>query len=416
MDPFEQMRRIMEESLEEDRRREEEAAAPPRRRRTYIHRNREEAAARLERDYFSPNPVWGDIYFRRRFRMSRPLFLHIANTLAGREEYFREGFDAVGRPSHTTLQKCTAAIRQLATGQTADAFDEYLHVGESTGRLCLLNFCKGVRAAFTAEFLKKPTTADCQFLLRLHEQVHGFPGMLGSVDCMHWQWKNCPVALRGSYMSGHKGTHPTVILEAVADYRLWIWHAYFGVPGSNNDINVLNNSDLFAEVLNGKAPAINFVANNRQYKMGYYLADGIYPKWPTFVKTFNRPADEKQSLFAQKQESARKDVERAFGVLQARWNIIKAPARQWFMENMVDIMYTCIILHNMIVADEGPEAGNWFDPETPGSSTASSPPRTGVHPSLQERLSIRARTRDSTAHAQLQEDLMEHIWAKFGNR
>ena len=104
MDPFEQMRRIMEESLEEDRRREKEAAAPPRRRRTYIHRNREEAAARLERDYFSPNPVWGDIYFRRRFRMSRPLFLHIANTLAAREEFFREGFDAVGRPSHTTLQ------------------------------------------------------------------------------------------------------------------------------------------------------------------------------------------------------------------------------------------------------------------------------------------------------------------------
>ena len=104
MDPFEQMHRIMEESLEEDRRREEEAAAPPQRRPwTYIHRNREEAAVRLERDYFSRNPVWGDIYFRRRFRMSRALFLHIANTLTAREEYFRERFDAVGRPSHTTL-------------------------------------------------------------------------------------------------------------------------------------------------------------------------------------------------------------------------------------------------------------------------------------------------------------------------
>ncbi|XP_047979186.1 uncharacterized protein LOC125221101 [Salvia hispanica] len=135
--------------------------------------------------------------------------------------------------------------------------------------------------------------------------------MLGSVDCMHWQWKNCPVALRGSYTSGHKGTHPTVILEAVTNYRLWIWHAYFGVPGSNNDVNVLNNSDLFSEVLNGKASAINFIANNRQYKMRYYLADGIYPKWPTFVKTFNRPANEKQSLVAQKQEAARKDVERS---------------------------------------------------------------------------------------------------------
>ncbi|XP_047942686.1 uncharacterized protein LOC125189454 [Salvia hispanica] len=233
MDPFEQMRRIMKESLEEDQRMKEEAAAPPQRRpRTYIHRNREKAAARLEHDYFSRNPVWGDIYFCRLFRMSRALFLHITNTLTGQEEYFREGFDDVGRPSHTTLQKC-------------------------------------VRAAFTDDFLKKPTTADCQFLLQLHEQLHGLPGMLGSVDCMHWQWKNCPVALRGSYTSGHKDTHSTVILEAVADYWLWIWHAYFGVPGSNNVVNVLNNSDLFSEVLNGKASAINFIANNRQYKMGH---------------------------------------------------------------------------------------------------------------------------------------------------
>ncbi|XP_047979258.1 uncharacterized protein LOC125221177 [Salvia hispanica] len=251
----------MEQSLEEDRRREEEEAAERQKQtRKYIHRDREQAAARLVRDYFSRDPVWGDTYFRRRFRMRRELFLHIANTLAAREEYFKEGFDAIGRPSHTTLQKCTAAIRQLATGQTADLFDEYLHIGETTGGLCLMNFCKGVRTAFTDEFLKKPNSADCQFLLQLHEQAHRFPGMLGSIDCMHWQWKNC---LR----------------------------AYFGVPGSNNDVNVLNQSDLFSEVLNGKASAINFIANNRQYKMGYYLAHDIYPKWPTFVKTFNRPTE-----------------------------------------------------------------------------------------------------------------------------
>ncbi|XP_047961467.1 uncharacterized protein LOC125206224 [Salvia hispanica] len=173
---------------------------------------------------------------------------------------------------------------------------------------------------------------------------------------------------------------------------------------------MLNQSDLFSEVLNGKALAINFIANNRQYKMGYYLADDIYPKWPTFVKTFNRAADEKQALSALKQEAARKDVKRAFMVLHARFNIIKAPARTWFT---LDIMYTCIILHNMIVVDEGPELRNWFYPETPRSSTASSPPRSGVHPSLQERLCVRTRTHDSIALAQLQEDLVEHIWAKF---
>ncbi|XP_063941212.1 uncharacterized protein LOC135149424 [Daucus carota subsp. sativus] len=40
-------------------------------------------------------------------------------------------------------------------------------------------------------------------------------------------------------------------MEAVADYELWIWHAYFGLPGSNNDINVLESSNLFANYASG---------------------------------------------------------------------------------------------------------------------------------------------------------------------
>jgi hypothetical protein len=38
--------------------------------------------------------------------------------------------------------------------------------------------------------------------------------------------------------SNHKGGC-SVVLEAVADQDLWIWHAFFGMAGSHNDINVL---------------------------------------------------------------------------------------------------------------------------------------------------------------------------------
>jgi hypothetical protein len=98
---------------------------------------------------------------------------------------------------------------------------------------------------------------------------------------------------------------------------LWIWHAFFGLPGSHNDINVLDRSSVFTNLVAGRAPPVNYSVNGHDYTMGYYLADGIYPSWAIFVKSIHSPQGNKRKFFATAQESARKDVERVFGVLQA---------------------------------------------------------------------------------------------------
>ena len=92
--------------------------------------------------------------------------------------------------------------------------------------------------------------------------------------------------------------------------------------------------------------------NNNEYHQGYFLADGIYPDWAVFVKTLLQPQGLDQKHFVKMQEGRRKDVERAFGVLQARFAIVSRPARGWKHHNLSNIMKACIILHNMIVEDE----------------------------------------------------------------
>uniref|UniRef100_A0A452ZBF8 DDE Tnp4 domain-containing protein n=1 Tax=Aegilops tauschii subsp. strangulata TaxID=200361 RepID=A0A452ZBF8_AEGTS len=124
-------------------------------------------------------------------------------------------------------------------------------------------------------------------------------------------------------------SEPTMILEAVASQDLWIWHAYFGLPGSLNDINVLQRSPVFTKLAEGQTPLVNYSINGHQYIMGYYLADGIYPWWATFVKSIPAPDTRKHKTFAKRQEGARKDVERAFGVLQSRFAIVRGPAKGW---------------------------------------------------------------------------------------
>ena len=190
-----------------------------RKKRIFIERNREEGHIQLWNDYFSENPTYSTNFFRRRFRMNKELFLRIVHHLSTEIPYFRPSEDATGRSSLSPLQKCTAAIRQLAYGGAADTVDEYIRLAETTARKCLHNFTAGIITLFGGEYLRRPTPEDLERLLHIGEE-RGFPGMIGSIDCMHWEWKNCPTAWKGMYSRGTG--KPTIVLEAVASYDLWI--------------------------------------------------------------------------------------------------------------------------------------------------------------------------------------------------
>ena len=83
--------------------------------------------------------------------------------------------------------------------------------------------------------------------------------------------------------------------------------------------------------------------NGRHYNKGYYLADGIYPKWATFVKTISSPALPKEQHFAKEQQACRKDVERAFGVLQQRFAVVRFPAMTWSKDHMWEVVNLSLI-------------------------------------------------------------------------
>ncbi|XP_024380546.1 uncharacterized protein [Physcomitrium patens] len=144
----------------------------------------------------------------------------------------------------------------------------------------------------------------------------------------------------------------SIVLEAAVFHDLWFWHAFFGMPSRMNDINVLQRSPLLHSIITGKMPSVNYVVNGSPYSMPYWLADGIYPNWPIFMKSIPYTQGAVRKHFAMVQEACRKDVEQAFGVLQKRFAIVRNSARSWYQEKLSSIMRACIILHNMIVEDE----------------------------------------------------------------
>lgn len=289
----------------------------------------------------------------------------------------------------------------MAYGTSGDAMDEYLKMSERTARESLYRFSRGIISVFGGIYLRKPSTSDVQALYAAHEARWGFPGMVGSIDCTHWSWRNCPMAWRGQYGRGDHGGVPSLILEAVASTDLWIWHAFFGVPGSHNDRTVLDQSPIFDDILSGKAPDLPFTVNGNQYNFGYYLTDGIYPRFSTFVKAIRYPTTPRDKLFTKRQEGARKDVERAFGVLKAKWHIVKNAARPYELENLRSIMYACIIMHNMVVEEKGRNIATYIPSE---------PAHMQFPPGSAQFLHRVVDINDGTKHDRLQEDLADHIF------
>jgi hypothetical protein len=116
---------------------------------------------------------------------------------------------------------------------------------------------------------------------------------------------------------------------------------------------------------------VSFEIRGRQYNHAYYLVDGIYPTWQTLIKAKTVAQEAASQHFKKLQEAFRKDIERAFGVLQSRWAIISTPAWFWSPTDMVAIMRTCIILQNMIVEDGERKLTNTFSlPPSNGATSA----------------------------------------------
>ncbi|XP_028081080.1 uncharacterized protein LOC114282567 [Camellia sinensis] len=171
--------------------------------------------------------------------------------------------------------------------------------------------------------------------------------------------------------SGHIH-EPTIILEAVASYDLWIWHAFFGLSGFHNDINVLERSSIFTKLAERHTPSVNYSINA--------------------------------------QESARKDVECAFGVLQARFAIIHGLASSWERKTLKNIMKACIILHNVVVKDER----DVNETEDYGYEQIDENPHVFVSheytTEFMEFIRHHHRIRDRETHSQLQSDLIQQLW------
>jgi Plant transposon protein len=312
------------------------------------------AFEKLTKDYFSgPDSVYDEVDFTRRFRVSRAIFNRIHGKLFGKDPFIQKQ-DFLGNLGIHPLVKLVACFRYIAYGDAFDREDENLRLSQTSLKMLVPSFCKLIIQEFGAEYLNRTPTESEKSAINKVMTARGFPGCLGSWDCKHFVWKNCPMRLAGQHKGHAEGGKKTLILEALADHRRYLWQVNFGEPGCLNDINILDKSTIVGALMSSefsiKTQPYEINGNVRDWM--YFLVDGIYPEWSIFVSSYTNPIDPKKKLFAIYQERVRKDIECAFGILVQRFHILHRPLRGWYQEDIVQVLHTCVILHNMVVEEK----------------------------------------------------------------
>lgn len=332
-----------------------------------------DASKQLDKDFFcrlAPGqPLYTEAEFERKFRIPRELYESLRLRIVETDTFFLPKQDAAGRSGGSTDLKIYAAVLMLSEGRTGFSVSRETRMSERQVEKCTKRFVRAVVDSLEEEWLRLPRNEE---LLEIEERYRslGFPGCIGCVDCAGWDWDNCPVEWQGLYKGKEK--KPVLRMEVFCDDNLRIWNLNFGTPGSKNDRTIMEHSPFFHSIRNGQWPGARPVlcVSGHQVKRFYKLVDGIYPRLSIFALPLADPRTGKEKCYSARHNSARKAVERVFGVLFRQFRVLYEPCRLWHLEDIHYVVKACAILHNMIADARGYQGTMRFRNELDGEEQA----------------------------------------------
>ena len=197
-------------------------------------------------------------------------------------KFYTSTVDACNKKGASMEARLLFALKTIAYGVPPRCLRDHFGMSLSFASQCCVTFDETILDLYEDEYLRLPDKKDLEGIAKLHKYAHGFDGMFGSLDCMHTVWKNCPTGWQGSYKGKEKQC--TIVLEAIADYNLWFWHAAYGYAGTLNDKTILSMSPWLGSLLNGSFAKLEecvvpYRIGKESFKEMFVLVDGIYPAY-----------------------------------------------------------------------------------------------------------------------------------------
>ena len=303
--------------------------------------------------------------FRRKFRVPPALFDFIVETALHRRwfpEYDSDGsgHDAFGRPIASLHVKILVVFRLLGTGCEFAAVYEGSLVDEQTARIFFYRFNAVFASSLFRTWVHPPSTVkEVDEALEIYRRL-GLPGAIGSTDCFHLFWDRCPEQLKVDCRNG-RYKRCTLVWSICNDHHRKIYCVTNPFHGTVCDKTIqlydsfLRSVHLKTEPLFANARYTLFDESGCPHERtgAWVLCDNGYHKFTTMQMPPSYCTSQEEVIFREVLESARKTTECLIGILKARFWILRNPLRLHSKTDITNLMYSCSILHNMLLQYDG---------------------------------------------------------------
>ena len=254
-------------------------------------------------------------------------------------------------------KKVVVALYKLMHGASIPLVADKAALGKSTVHGILRQVCSAISLQF-GHLIAWPVGRRLARVTTAFQAKQGMPNCIGAIDGTHVY---IAAPSNSIVASDHRNRNKSfsILLQAVVDSRCYFTSVNTGPPGSLHDSAHFKSTELYRKVEMG------VMGGFHDDPMGwpaalpfppYIVADRGYPllSWcitPYKLGPMGMPITTEETWFNRKHSSTCMSVERAFGILKARFKEIGGKS-SLKLEFMPTVVHTCCVLHNILLASK----------------------------------------------------------------